>query len=483
MIRSSIEEKFAKRHWERLHRAKCISGLFVITLLLLCSTEGRAQDSPTLEERLQRMEQEIQLLKQRNAILEEEVEKLHERADANEGMGIGATAEAASQTSQPKPQMQIAYKRGLVFSSPDNDFKLKVGGRVTTRVTAFESGHPSDEDLSVERARLYANATLLDLYDLRIQTEFAKDPKLKDGYINIRHLPKAQLRLGQFKPPYAWENLQSHKYLDFADRSIAVNNIRNPSRDIGAMLHGKLCDGRLGYQLAVLNGSGENTGDDNGAKDIAGRLTLDPFRGREGTILSGLHLGISGTYGDQAKDFSGQTFKTIGGTTFIDFVDDTAHTGDRIRFGTEAGLAAGPASIKAEWTRMELEGLELATEKEDIDISAWYVSGSYILTGEEKTFGRLSPAQPLDPSNGAWGAWELAARYSVFDADSDLFGLGMAEGTDRAEAFTVGLNWYLNDSFRVIFDYERTDFDDDVEVDGEMIDNEDAFLMRCQLEF
>jgi phosphate-selective porin len=54
---------------------------------------------------------------------------------------------------------------------------------------------------------------------------------------------------------------------------------------------------------------------------------------------------------------------------------------------------------------------------------------------------------------------------------------------DRAEAFTVGLNWYANDYFRVIFDYERTEFDDEIEVDDEMIDNEDAFLVQCQLEF
>ena len=117
-----------------------------------------------------------------------------------------------------------------------------MGGRVTARYTGSDSVRSNSDEFSVARARIYANATIQENYALRIQTEFAKDPKLKDGYVSINHVPQAKLRIGQFKPPYTFENLHSHKYLDFADRSIAINNMRNPSRDIGMMLHGKLCN-------------------------------------------------------------------------------------------------------------------------------------------------------------------------------------------------------------------------------------------------
>ena len=488
MAQSASGREFARKKLKSRKRnpiaGTCFLALITSSLLFLFTAQGWTQDSPTLEERLSRMEREIQLLKARNADLESEISSMREQLADQQESAIDAAREIASKAiEESKPQIEVAYKKGLSIASEDDNFKLKVGGRVTTRFTAFDSGYPSDDEFSVSRARIYALVSLLDHYDLKIQTEFSKDPTLKDGYLNIHYVPWAEVKVGQFKPPYTWENLQSHKYLDFVDRSIAVNNMRKPSRDIGVMLHGKLLDNRLKYQLAVLNGSGENKGDDNDAKDIAGRLALQPFRGEENGILSKLHLGVSGTAGDQNKDFSSESFKTIGGAAFVDFADDTLQTGNRIRLGTEVIWPMGPASLKAEWTHMQLDNFKLGALDEDLDFYAWYVSASYILTCEDKTLGRLSPSRPLDPSKNAWGAWELAARYSVFKSDSDLFKLGMATGTDRAEAFTIGLNWYLNDFLRVIFDFEHTDFDDDVIAGGKTLDDEDAFLVRCQLEF
>jgi phosphate-selective porin OprO/OprP len=133
--------------------------------------------------------------------------------------------------------------------------------------------------------------------------------------------------------------------------------------------------------------------------------------------------------------------------------------------------------------RMWLDNLQLAPMKEDLQFYAWYVSGSYLLTGETKPLGRVVPNHPFDPAKNAWGAWEVAARYSAFHSDRDLFDLGMAAGTDRAEAFTIGLNWYLNRLFRVTFNYEHTEFDDDLVIDGKTLDDEEALLVQCQLEF
>ncbi len=63
------------------------------------------------------------------------------------------------------------------------------------------------------------------------------------------------------------------------------------------------------------------------------------------------------------------------------------------------------------------------------------------------------------------------------------FETGMATGTDKAEIYTIGLNWYLNDYLRMIFDYEHTDFDDEITVGDETLSDEDALFVRCQLEF
>lgn len=229
MRRSSsvIEPRKGNTGFAKIGRRETNRFIIMVALSILFFRPGTGypEDSPTFEERLSRMEQEIRLLQDRNASLVREVEELRMQLDS------GAGADLAKEMQEPESQFEVAYKKGLIVASPDNEFKMKMGGRVTTRFTALDSGHPSSNEFAVERARLYTNVTLLDHYDLRIQTELSKDAELKDGYLNIHHVPWAELKIGQFKPPYTWENLQSHKYIDFSDRSIAVNNMRGPSRD------------------------------------------------------------------------------------------------------------------------------------------------------------------------------------------------------------------------------------------------------------
>jgi phosphate-selective porin OprO/OprP len=476
--------------------------LFLVFSLSAClcflfgAASGWAQEPSTIEERLLRMEREMQMLRQKNEQLEDELSALRQKLEARECAAAKAVGEVATEpagetqhadTGEKAAEVDLRlkgqYKNGFVLSSEDGQYKLKLGGRITGRFTTLDSDHPSSDEFSLERARIETDVSLLDHYALRIQVEFSEDPKLKDGYLDIHYVPWASLRLGQYRPPFTWENLQSHKYIDFAERSIAVNNMRQPSRDIGLMLHGGFCDDLIEYQLAVLNGTGENKGDDNDAKDLAGRLVLRPFQRAGNGMFSDLHLGVSGTWGDQNTDFSSASFKTTAGTQFVDFTTDTMHKGNRTRLGTELVWPVGPASLKAEWMRMWLDNFQLEPMKEDLQFYAWYVSGSYLLTGETKPLGRVVPNRPFDPSKGAWGAWEVAARYSTFHSDRDLFDLGMAAGADRAEAFTIGLNWYLNRLFRVTFNYEHTEFDDDLVIDGKTLDDEDALLVQCQLEF
>ncbi|RJP17504.1 MAG: hypothetical protein C4520_16185 [Candidatus Abyssobacteria bacterium SURF_5] len=448
-----------------------------------------AEESLSVEDRVLRMEQEIRELQRKNEILEQEVQLLREIVK-EPGAELGILASDGSLEASPvteaqvAPQFDVGYKNGFFIASDDDMFALQLGGRVTGRLTVFESDYPLYDEFSLERARLETDATVFDYYTLRVTVEFADSPKLKDGYIDVHYFPEARLRAGQFKVPFSWEALQSHKYLDFADLSLAVNNMRG-SRDIGAMVHGVLFDDLISYQLAVLNGSGENRGDNNSSKDIAARVALLPFVEFDNELTSSMLLGASGTYGDQNTDLSDTAFRTIAGTEFVQFLPDSFLKGTRTRLGTEFIWPIGPASIKSEWMRMWFDDLRntATVVEEDVSFDGWYVSGTYLLTGEKKTLGRLIPLKPFDPFKRTWGAWELAARYSLFASEDDLFDLGFAEGTEKAEAFTAGLNWYLNANMRMIFDFEHTEFEDELILEGESVDDEDVLFVQWQLEF
>jgi phosphate-selective porin OprO/OprP len=115
------------------------------------------------------------------------------------------------------------------------------------------------------------------------------------------------------------------------------------------------------------------------------------------------------------------------------------------------------------------------------NFSAWYVQGSWLLTGEERGYSQAtgaftSPkvAEPFNLSKGNWGAFELAARYSdmnLNDNANDASNVvipnatGAAAGTRTYNFYntvrggdqritTLGLNWYPNSLIKFALDYE-----------------------------
>ena len=126
------------------------------------------------------------------------------------------------------------------------------------------------------------------------------------------------------------------------------------------------------------------------------------------------------------------------------------------------------------------------TTKAQLDNAGWFAEVTYVLTGEDASYKGVSPKNNFDPRNGAWGAFELALRYSDVRVDEDTFDLGFAEkpqSAGGATAYTVGLNWYLNRNFKFMFNYEHTDFDSAVEFNDALRDKEDVILTRFQIAY
>lgn len=56
-------------------------------------------------------------------------------------------------------------------------------------------------------------------------------------------------------------------------------------------------------------------------------------------------------------------------------------------------------------------------------------------------------------------------------------------GTDYVREFTVGLNWYLNESAKVMLDYDHPGFADRIPVENWEENDEDVVFVQLQLEF
>ena len=98
-------------------------------------------------------------------------------------------------------------------------------------------------------------------YNFNITPDFGQGRvTLQDAYLNITYWDYASLRTGKFKAPLDLERLQSDRDLMFSERSEIQNLV--PNRDTGADLHGKLLDGRIYYDAALMNGVPNNTAAD-----------------------------------------------------------------------------------------------------------------------------------------------------------------------------------------------------------------------------
>ncbi len=94
-----------------------------------------------------------------------------------------------------------------------------------------------------------------------------------------------------------------------------------------------------------------------------------------------------------------------------------------------------------------------------------------------------APAGELRPTEGTWGAVEVAARYELFELDTEEVFARAAGQTDEIRQLWLGASWYWNPNVVFRLNYVHTDFADPVRIGGASEDAEDAILTRLQLSF
>lgn len=468
-----------------------VAALFVLSF---CAPLYADQSEKSTVEKL------LDILQQKGIITEDQHEELTEELGEEEKELEEQKQIVQEVKTKEEKRPQVGYKNGFYLKTPDDKFKLKMGGRVFADFRAYNSAHPSDSEFYISRARIYLSGTLYSYFDFKVQADFGKgESDLKDGFININYLPFAQFQMGQFKAPFSLERMSSSKYMPFIERALPVDNL-TPDRDIGFMVHGAYNPFGLHYGVGIFNGTRANEGDADNHKDLVARVGLSPFEKRGPEILKGLHLGVSSSYGEQDLAYAGDRdyfwnkgeWKTAGDTEFAQLNDGVTHDGKRKRIGVELAWLRGPFSVQGEWMKVYMDDMRNRWgESHDLSTQGAYVALSYFLFGGERNFksseaafSRPTITNVFDPSKGTWGAVELAMRYDRLTLSDGFFDHGYidkTEYTDRAQGGTFGINWYFNDMVRFMFNYNHVEFDDYI-ADAKD-DEEDVFLARFQLDF
>jgi phosphate-selective porin OprO/OprP len=339
------------------------------------------------------------------------------------------------------------------------DFRLKLQGDFRT----FDPPEVDAEDgFEMNRRRIGVQGTFLRVFEYEVEREIREANVWRDVFLNFRYFDDFQIRGGKFKMPFSLEQLTSPTDLDFIYRTNVVNNL-SPARDIGVSVHGQFAGRAVGYDVGVFEQDGENArfaANPGAGRTVAGRVTARPLRLSEieGNARE-MTLGFSMTTGDVPEGLSSLRGQTVFREPFFDPV---YVNGRRLRLGVEADWQPGPFSVKGEFIRVTDQRRNQGVLQEDlppIEARGWYVSGTWVVTGEDK-FDGIVPRAPL--FRGGAGALEVGTRYerlgfgSSFEGENETTsprGANLLETSDTA--WTTGVNWYINRWTKVQFNVIR----------------------------
>lgn len=138
---------------------------------------------------------------------------------------------------------------------------------------------------------------------------------LEDYYLDYKHSDLLGIKAGQYKVPFLFQELTSSGKQQFVDRSLATDTF-NLKRDIGLDLHGGLFDGKLNYDLFLMNGDGANSLNRNSGFMAGGRLHL-PILGMYEAYESdvndsdepNLGMGLAYAFNEATSDIQSKTIK------------------------------------------------------------------------------------------------------------------------------------------------------------------------------
>ena len=246
-------------------------------------------------------------------------------------------------------------------------------------------------------------------------------PFLLDAFITYnRFKPFAKVTLGQFKAPFGNELPTPCHKLTTINRSLVVQNLASPWRDLGIMVSGGTGERKifgkdtkdfLTYKIAVMNGTGLNVRDDNRKKEIVGRLAITP--------VEFLTVAASYKFGKHPATATGVE------------EDD-----ERSRFGVDATIKFMGISLMGEY----ISGSDI---------------GSYTIGG-----GCGDPLQVIEGSVDRSGffaqimyetPWNVqpVIRYEQYDPNMDEE-IGV---NDQQSILTFGVNYFFNEWTRLQINY------------------------------
>ena len=354
----------------------------------------------------------------------------------------------------------------LVMASPNSGYKLWFDIRAQADGAVF-FGAPDYADqigngTSIRRARFAVKGQINESWYGEFDMDLANGlVELKDALIRYTGIPNLDLQVGNFK-----ENFSTSRYLQFMERPMVCSALA-PSRHLG--INAKYAKDWLWLSAGAFTqevaGSEEWTNVADNNKDFGRNAgysltTKVVFRPLYKLDNASLHIGAAYSYRttkvSQATGEWGTYRASARNSTSINRKKylDTNNLKDYDHNNLWTVELAG------HWNGFRYEAAYIGDnvcfkDKASINLSGWYVQAGYLLFGGNQRYdangGKYTKIKP----GKKWGDIELCLRYEFLDLNApsrNVFG-------GSAEAFAVGLNWWVNNNVKIQLNYQYNNND------------------------
>jgi phosphate-selective porin OprO and OprP len=356
--------------------------------------------------------------------------------------------------------------------SADGQFQIQPYGYVQMDYLAYRGDGAPPDTFSIRRGRFGFQGNYGEHYQFGILIDAAASTgaTIRDIYLNARPINQFQVQAGQFKEPFAQEELQGDTNLDFVERglqSALYPSAASTNRSPGVTVHGDINDGTFQYWAGAFNGKGYSTTNTTSVPETVGRVRFYPWRKDKDFWLHEFAVGASLAY-SMSRGLSNEQSPpmTMPDNSYTWFPQFPVN-GNVWRYEGEFTFIHGPIALRDEYVAASFNRTGVGTQQlgglgfanlPNIRYQGWNSSLTYLLTKERRPENGTPRVHhpvfgPETETGGGrgWGAWELAFRYSGIQGNepgiyfNNVFTPQLVPTYNmHTDQFSFGVNWYLN---------------------------------------
>ena len=362
----------------------------------------------------------------------------------------------------------------LVIESPKSGYKFWFDVRAQADAAVFfgapDYADPIGNGTGIRRARFAVKGQINDKWYGEFDMDLANGlAELKDAIVRYTGIANTELQAGNFKENFSIQRNTTSRYLQFMERPMVCSAL-SPSRHIG--INAKYAKDWLWFSTGlfsqVIAGQEEwqNVADNNkdfGRNSGYSFTTKLVFRPLYKLDNASLHIGAAYSYRTTTTDLAtgewGTYRASARNSTSINrkkYLDTNNLPGfDHNNLWT--------VELAGHWNGLRYEAAYIgdnvhfksdAADPTTKNFGGWYAQAGFLLFGGHQQYdSRGGKYTKVDRGSDKIGDIELCARYENCNLNcGNVFG-------GASEAYTLGLNWYVNDNVKMVVNYQYNNND------------------------